>query len=125
MALAPDWLTITVVDETDKASFAAVGPYESRAAEVSRVSVRSGIQADIATRAGSGFLSTKVLFHRVLMPLAHTPRLTETDSVRAIWDILFAQPDYHAKGLSAVEHQRVAILGTSLSLREQMLCRTL
>ena len=34
-----------------------------------------------------------------------------TDSVRAIWDIGFAQPDPHPKGLLAVEHQRVTIFG--------------
>jgi uncharacterized iron-regulated membrane protein len=46
-------------------------------------------------------------------------------SVRAIWDIVFAKPDHHPKGLMAVEHQRVALLGNSLSLRAEMLGRTL
>ena len=56
------------------------------------------------------------------MRRAHPP---ETDSARAIRDIFFAQLDPHPKGLIAVEHQRVAILGKALSLREEMRCRTL
>jgi len=45
--------------------------------------------------------------------------------VRAIWDIGFAHPDPHPKGLLAVEHQHVTIFGQSLPLRAEMLGRTL